>query len=87
MRQVRTSRSVDLPSRLKNPPGILPGGVKIFAVIDGEWKKVESFSLLFGRAGCHQQYGIAVADDCGAIGLFCQLADFDREFAALRSSR
>ena len=32
-----------------------------------------------GRAGRDQHDGVSVADQCGPVGLFCQLSDFDRE--------
>ena len=40
MRLVRISLSVGLPSRLINPPGILPAGVGVLAIIHGEREEV-----------------------------------------------
>src|SRR5207245_2399621 len=61
-------------------PGNLAGCVKVFTVVDCKREEIQSFSWLFCRARGHQHYGISVADQCGAMGLFCQLSDFDREF-------
>src|SRR5207244_5578976 len=57
------------------------GRVKILTIIDGEWEEVQSFPGFLGAARGHQHYGFAVADQRGAVSLFCQLSDFDRELS------
>ena len=39
-REVSVSFSDGRPSRLKKPPGILPGGVGLFLVVDGQREEV-----------------------------------------------
>ena len=57
------------------------GRIEIFTVVDSKREEIKSFPGFFCGACGDQHYGIAVADNSGAMGLFCQLADLDREFS------
>ena len=68
-RLVSTSFSEGLPSRLKNPPGMRPGRVGVFLVVDRQRKEVDAFARVGRRARRDEHHRIAHADDDRAVGL------------------
>ncbi len=60
-RLVRTSFSVALPSRLKKPPGMRPGRVGVFAVVDGQRQEVDALARVAGVAGGDEHHRVALS--------------------------
>ena len=79
-RQVRMAWSEDLPSRRKNEPGILPGGVGPLLDVDGEGEEVGPLPDRPGGGGGGQQDGVADAADHGPVGQLGQLAGLEGEW-------
>ena len=69
--------SVGRPSRRKNEPGILPGGVHALLDVDGEGEEVDALTDALGGGGGDEHDGVADADDDGAVGLAGQLAGLE----------
>ena len=76
-RQVRMAWSEDLPSRRKNEPGILPGGVGPLLDVDGQREEVGPLPDGSGRGGRGQQHGVADPGQDGAVGQLGQLAGLE----------
>ena len=92
IRLVSTSFSAGLPSRLKKPPGMRPGRVGVFAVVDGQRQEVDAFTRIRRVAGGDQDHRVAEANDDRAVGLLGELAGFetkgvlsDGDFARMHS--
>ena len=81
---MRISFSFGRPSRLKKPPGILPAGVGVLAVVDGQGQEVESHARLALRAGGGQDHGVAEAHEDGAVGLLGHPPRLDRQGVAAK---
>jgi len=59
----------------------LSGGIHALFVIDGEREKIGPLAGLFGGHCGGQYHGVAIADEHRSVGLFGELARFEREAA------
>ena len=93
-REERADRAVDHTSRksrflsratfaLVEAAGDFAGGVEFFGELDGEREEIRACARFLSGARGHEDAGVAVADENGAVGLFGEFAGFDGEgFAA-----
>ena len=81
-RAARVAASVGRPSRLMNPPGILPGGVHSLFVIDGQREEAHRCVRLPLADDSREDSRVAVADDDRAVSLLGDQTGFKRQRAA-----
>ena len=70
--------SVGRPSRRKNEPGILPGGVHALLDVDREGEEVDALADALGGVGRDQGLGAADLGDHGPLGLGGEHARLER---------